>query len=270
MINKTRRFDIEKRAFQMRQHCITDTYGIIDIFESCDKNGFKVIRFPLGEDGILGFAQIRDEDRLICSNSSVILAREIFTVAHEMGHHDLHLDENCMLIQDADLIDRNCQEEEANYFAASLLVPLEQILLFIRYELDDKEQGKWNTLDIARMQTTFNVSFDMILNRLDYLELIDSVNLLRLKEQKSQTSVTRLLTIIDGSASLCQPSNIKKVPAEFLEWLISNYNKRLISKDTVQRTLDYFGIKADDIVDVIDINKESEEDLREMIGGIDE
>ena len=270
MIDNARKFYIEKNAYRLRQHCIIDRYGIIDVFESCEKNGFKVIRFPLGENGILGFAQIRDDDRLICSNSSVILAREIFTVAHEIGHHELHLNENYTLIQDADMLDRNTQEEEANYFAACLLVPQDQLELFIKYELADKEPFKWNTLDIARMQTAFNVSFDMILNRLDSLRMIDLKNLVRLKEEKSQTSVIRLLAIIDGSASLCQASYIKKVPAEFLEWLISNYDMRLISKETVQRTLDYFGLRADDIVDDIDVDNNIEEELSDMIGGLDE
>ena len=78
-------------ADEFRQYCKVIKYGIVDIFDECERCGFKLVRYPIGEDGVLGFVQNRDDDKIIFSNSSVRLSREIFTIAHEIGHLCLHM-----------------------------------------------------------------------------------------------------------------------------------------------------------------------------------
>jgi len=58
-----------------------------------ERLGYKVIRYPIGSNAFLGSSLLKDTDRIIFSNSSIILSREIFTVAHEIGHQKLHLSE---------------------------------------------------------------------------------------------------------------------------------------------------------------------------------
>lgn len=232
---------IEELANNVRKVCSTDDYGIINIFDSVAALGYKLIRYPLGNTDILGFAQLRDEDRIIFSNSSQILSREIFTLAHELAHHELgHIDLHNLTITDCTLLGDSSQETEANLFAAALLVPDDKLASFVRNELQNKPSSGWNSLDIARMQTAFNVSYDMILNRLEALGYIDNMIHTRLNDAKTQRSVSSLLRIIDGSDALCRSCNSKRIPPEYMNWVFENYRMKLIPKQTVEKALSYF------------------------------
>ena len=53
--------------------------------------GYKLLRYPLGENADLGFSVKKDNDTIIFTNSCIRLSREIFTLAHEIGHILFHL-----------------------------------------------------------------------------------------------------------------------------------------------------------------------------------
>lgn len=65
-----------------------------------------------------------------------------------------------------------------------------------------------------------------------------------------QTAI-KLLNVIGGNIELCKATEIKKVPAEFLHWVISNYNEKLIPKKSLEVALKYVDLNADDL-NVID------------------
>lgn len=198
----------------------------------------------------LGFALIRDSERIVFSNSSLILSREIFSVAHEIGHQKLHLSEQGRtLIKDDDFTDRDKLEIEANHFAACLLMPVDKVEKFIRLELKDKSKKNWDGLDIARIQTAFNVSYDMVLVRLKASGIIDDAIVEKLRTEKIEQTASKLLNVIGGNIELCKATRTKKVPAEFLEWVISNFNEKLIPKKSLETALNYVGLKADDFID---------------------
>ena len=144
-------------------------------------------------------------------------------------------------ITDYSLLGDSEQEEEANWFAACLLVPNEKLSHFILSVLQNKPASKWDSRDIARMQTAFNVSYDMILNRLESLTYIDYAIRFRLNDEKIQKGVSSLLRIIDGSDALCRASNDKRVPFEYMNWVFENYRMKLIPKHTVEKALSFFG-----------------------------
>lgn len=270
MMSSLRFIEIEKIANSIRPNCVCGTdYGISNVFESAEQLGYKLIRYPLGENDILGSAERRGNDKIIFSNSSVILAREIFTVAHEIGHHELHLSDDCILIKDPDFLERDIREIEANYFSACLLMPEEQAKSFVRLELENKPADKWTALDIAKIQTVFNVSFDMALARLNRISILPQPTVDVLKSEKSQTSVTTLLKIINGSTDLCHPSLAKKVPAEFLEWVLYNYQEKLIPKKTLEKALQYFDSSITDVLIDDDNDSLPDDDLDALIGGLD-
>ena len=237
-MNKKKQRAIEKIAESVRDECNVTDYGLQNIFEAAEKIGYRVIRYPIGNDSFLGFALIKDTERIVFSNSSLILSREIFSVAHEIGHQKLHLSEmGRTIIRDDDFTDRDESEVEANYFAACLLMPVEKVEKFIRLELNEKEIAKWNGLDIARIQTAFNVSYDMALFRLKALGVLSEQLFEKLKLEKMEITTTKLLKAINGNVDLCKPTEAKKVPAEYLEWAISNYNEKLIPKKSLENAL---------------------------------
>ncbi len=268
-MNRARKRSIEKIAESIRDECNVLDYGFQNIFESAEKIGFRIIRYPIGADSFLGFSMIKAADRIIFSNSSQILSREIFTVAHEIGHQKLHLPEqDSAVIKDDDFNDRNEYEVEANYFAACLLMPHEKIVKFLRLELNDKDIGKWNGLDIARIQTAFNASFDMVLIRLKELGKLDDSLIEKLKLDKMEHTISKLLWAIKGNTDLCQPTGVKKVPAEYLEWVIYNYVEKLIPFTSLAKALEYVGINAEDLEITLEQPPENKS-LDDLLGEMD-
>ena len=269
LMNRNRQLAIEKIAESVRGECSVTDYGFQNIFEAAEKIGYRVIRYPIGTEEFLGFALIKDTERIIFSNSSLILSREIFSVAHEIGHQELHLSEQGRtIIRDDDFNDRDEYEIEANYFAACLLMPIEKVDKFIRLELSDKNVSSWNGLDIARIQTTFNVSYDMVLIRLKSLEIIDDILLDKLKLEKMEQTTSKLLKAISGNIDLCSPTEAKKVPAEYLEWVISNYNEKLIPKKSLEVALNFVDLKAEDFENSQE-DIEDEESFDDLLRGMD-
>lgn len=97
-MREERKREIRIKADGFRETCKMGSYGIEDLFKECERAGYKLIRYPLGEEADLGFAMKRDRDTIIFTNTSIRLAREIFTLAHEIGHALLHLEKHQRLL----------------------------------------------------------------------------------------------------------------------------------------------------------------------------
>ena len=127
--------------------------------------GFIIERTELGG-GISG--QLFVADKRIVLNSSDPITRQRFTTGHELGHFCLHAGsggvERCPTSFTRD------KEREANYFAASLLLPTNLVLLELATEVHAADQmakdegriyeltGRELHLIIARLANRFLVS----------------------------------------------------------------------------------------------------------------
>lgn len=271
-MNKRMR-EIQLIADHVRENCKVIKYAIADLFDECERLGYLLVRYPAGEKGVLGFAQIRDDDKVIFTNSSARLAREIFSVAHEIGHMQLHINEDTSLFTDDHSTfsgtNSNAFEIEANYFAACLLMPAGEVAKYIDLVMDNKPVESWTAFDIAKMMSAFSVSFEMTLNRLNYLGVINPKDKRRLDSEKEKKKVTNLLRIIGGNSCLNLPTEEKEVPSKYIEWVIHNYNDGIIPEVTLKKALSYFDITIEDIRDELHPPLEKiDEDLDELIGGI--
>ena len=118
------------QALQDRQEHNIQTYGVKDIFSLIAQSGIHLIRYPFGKDKLLGFSTVFEGKKIIVSNSSEILSREIFTIAHELGHvvYDFK-DEFSGLKIDIEMPENSedISEERAFHFANCLLMPEEQV-----------------------------------------------------------------------------------------------------------------------------------------------
>lgn len=266
--------EIRKKADSFRTNCKIGKYGIIDLFKECERCGYKLFRYPLGENEDLGFAQKRDQDIIIFTNTCSRLSREIFTLAHEIGHVILHLNEGNSFVDDYNTItEKNIdeKEQEANYFAACLLMPSDELVKFIDLELQDFENTGLSAMDIARIMSEFNVSFDMALNRLENLNIIDTRHKLLLDNQKVEKKVGNLLHSVGGNAKLNIPSKVIDMPYEYIEYAIYNYNNNAIPKETLERLLSYYQLYMEDISDkLISHTEPIDDDLDVLIGEIDD
>lgn len=132
MLSRERIEEIEQKARQV----LTDLYGnvaalspLINLAEILKKNNLQLVNAHFDNPGILG-AFDASRHIIYVSQDEHKKTRQFFTVAHELGHFFLH-DKNkqevfhrAQMDQFGDNID---EEQEANWFAASLLMPRELI-----------------------------------------------------------------------------------------------------------------------------------------------
>lgn len=271
MENERRRF-IRREASLFREKCRLSRYGIIDLFKECERLEYKLIRYPLGENTDLGFALKRDNDTIIFTNSSSRLSREIFTLAHEIGHIVLHFSSNNSFIDnDVTIAEKSVdeKEKEANYFAACLLMPSDVVEKFIDFEMSNIEKNGISALDIAKIMSNFNVSFDMVLNRLQGLGIIDYNQKICLDCEKTEKKVGNLLHSVGGNARLNVASNEIYIPYTYMEYVIYNYNHNAIPKETLEKVLECYNLTIDDISDeLVEHSEEDDENIEDLLGGL--
>ncbi len=251
MLNDRKR-EIRIQADVFREKCKISRYGIIDLFKECERMGYKMLRYPLGENSDLGFALKKDDDVIIFINSSVRLSREIFTLAHEIGHIVLHLNGGQAFIDNNVTIvggDSDEREQEANYFAACLLMPADEVNRFFDLELPNFEKVGLSGMDIARIMSEFNVSYDMALNRLETLGKIDSNQKIRLETERTEKRVGNLLKSIGGNSRLNTAGNEVVIPYEYIDYVIYNYNHNAVPKETLEKVLGCYQLTIEDVSD---------------------
>src|SRR5438094_938182 len=112
----------------------------IDIEEVAKKRGLDVLPYELGED-VSGLLAIKNGKGTIGYNFTESKVRRRFTIAHELGHYELHKEKSDLFVDKEFIyrsqhsprtVDHQVMEHEANYFASCLLMPTDQV----RKELD--------------------------------------------------------------------------------------------------------------------------------------
>ncbi|WP_148888973.1 ImmA/IrrE family metallo-endopeptidase [Streptococcus cristatus] len=275
-MNKLREKEIRRKANEFRELCTTTRYGIANLFRDCKNFNIKLFRYPMGEDADLGFTLKRDNDTIIFTNTSIRLSREIFTLAHEIGHAVLHFEnmeaffDNNSTVSDSDVDEK---EHEANYFAACLLMPQEKVEGYIYFEIEDSENI--SARDIAKMMVEFNVSFDMVVNRLCSLQFIDEHKKTLLNVAKVEAKVGNLIKSVGGGSALNRPSEEIVIPEEYSQYALYNFNNGAMPKETLEKVLGYYHLSLEDFEDEIEQNNAfSQEDdaddinLDDLIGGL--
>ena len=267
----SRKREIRAKAEEFRDNCKIGKYGIIDIFEECSRRRYKLFRYPLGENGDMGFAHKRDQDIIVFTNSSIRLSREIFTLAHEFGHIELHFGNDYSFVDNSQTVFGKTQEsieQEANYFAACLLLPEDVLRKFFDLEFSSVGEKKLSAIDITKIMSEFKVSFEMVLNRLADMGLIDADEKKRLDNEKNLKRVGNLLKATGGDCRLNVASLETALPFEYLDYVIYNFNHGVIPKETLVKALDCYGFSIEDIYDKIIEPSDEELDLDELMGGM--
>lgn len=267
-MQEVRKREIRIAADAFREKCKVSRYGIIDLFKDCERLGYKLLRYPLGDEADLGLVIKKDNDIVIFTNSCSRLSREIFTLAHEIGHAILHLNNEISFVDDNNTIsNRNAdeKEQEANYFAACLLMPSDEVERFADLQLSGFNENGLTALDIARIMSEFNVSFDMVLNRLENLGKINASTRVNLDIERIEKRVGNLLRSVGGNSKLNMSDKVIDIPYEYIDYTIYNYNQKAIPRDTLERVLAYYQLSMEDISDKLEEHPEEDEDIDDMI-----
>lgn len=168
--------DIEKLAdlFIQSNKITTPAVPVKDIIR---KEGLDVIPYDLG-DGVSGTLVVENNKAFIGFNPSEAKTRQRFTMAHELGHYVLHaksqLSKSKVFVDMSFIVkyrgSKNYsstewkQEQDANAFAAALLMPAR----FIKIELSKKENQILGEIElIEKLAAVFEVSVPAMTFRLD-------------------------------------------------------------------------------------------------------
>lgn len=116
---------------------------VVDVFRIAKEEGVKLnfLKMPEELKDVAGFFDY--ENKAIFVNNDDHPKRQMFTVAHELGHYILSHDKNELGVlyrMQKFSGDRELAEQEANFFAAYLLVPKKMLLDEMRkYNLNEKD-----------------------------------------------------------------------------------------------------------------------------------
>lgn len=104
---------------------LTDTlvrkYGTRNPFEILDNLNAIVVFYPL--EGVKGFYQYFQRNNIIYIDEQLPEHEKIFVCAHELGHMFLHKKANAIFMDSRTQLTTSKYENEADRFAADLLIP---------------------------------------------------------------------------------------------------------------------------------------------------
>lgn len=164
-MDRLRREEIERLTMDI----LADAYGGHDIVPPVDlvrivkKYGLNLFSGQFVDANVDG-AFNRDK-RAIYVKEDAPYVRQAFTIAHELGHYILHQDKEVETFYRRDSMflskEERAMEQDANCFAASLLMPKSLVISY------------WNTLkDVDELAYRFQVSSEAAYWRLKNLGLL--------------------------------------------------------------------------------------------------
>lgn len=230
MIEESRKRIIEARAIECRPK---EIYGLSNPFLMAREQKCYLFRYPIGEDKTLGMMQKRREGTVIFTNSSVMLCREIFTFAHELGHLLLHADKEGRAFKDDKMHQSPQVEREADYFASCLLIPRAQLQHYLVDACKYTCKEDIDALTLAMVMNEFSVSSQTALIALRDYGLIDS----RYEESlrlELEGNVKKYLRAAQGDDRLLKAAEVIRYPEEFMRIIRDNYKRNKIPKSMAE------------------------------------
>jgi Zn-dependent peptidase ImmA (M78 family) len=145
---------------------LNETSPVGDLVRALEDTGVHVALWQLGEHGLAGMYQTREDVPVILVNSSTHPVRARFTLAHEHGHHRLR--HEAAVDQVIDTRSRDRREVDANQFAAELLMPRLGVEAWLQ-----ANSGQRTDLEaVVRLANHYGVSGEVALHRLERMRRV--------------------------------------------------------------------------------------------------
>lgn len=240
---------VEKRAEEIRNQYAQGAYGLDDIFKLLGMMDIDFVRYPFDSEKPLGFSTRYKGRNIVVSNSSLILSREIFTVAHELGHIIFDFNDKEIMyvdLEDFSNLEKDRMERRAFYFANCLLMPEEGLKKYIRHELDHSLETL-DALDIVRLQQEFSVSYSALVWRLLKIKAINEAHKERLLSEQESLKSSYLFEILGFNKNLLVPYEKIQVSEKYVDYIYSNYTDGIIPYSSFAKALSLMGVSKENI-----------------------
>ena len=183
-LNKQRMEEIEKKTSELLKGIDFENSPYVDIVSLVEKNNFEVkpTEMDIETTGcLLVNEDDKDSQRLILVNtvfknpdheSDVVFKKSRFITAHEYGHFILHRKPGQPIYAHRDTYHRtDLIELEADYFARSILMPLEQFKVFYEILMEMGNNDKKFTVEL--LSKVFKVTKNKVEKRMEDLLILD-------------------------------------------------------------------------------------------------
>lgn len=174
--------DMEKRAIEKNVAALLTGYGYdpnnddyVNIVDFVKGHGFSVSNalLPNSEDGFLvirpdASVEKGERERVIGVNVNRSFELKRFIIAHEFAHWVLHYKQGNIFLHRQNRKGKGEEENDADYFAASLLVPRES---FTRIYQKFKAEGLIDNVINLRLAEIYKVPSETILRRVGEVDL---------------------------------------------------------------------------------------------------
>jgi len=192
--------------------------------------GAVIVRRPLA-DGLSGIHLAHSSGRsFVAINSTDIASRQNFTLAHELGH--VHFDREQVIAEKIELGDVPPIEKRANAFAAELILPTAAI-----EEWKRTPHLQTSPDEVARLATTFRMSYQATLFRLKSCGIIDDIEPLYGERDTINPTLRKLLNLPGESFEL--PDDFIRMADEALSRSIISRRRHRVLTEAEERESDF-------------------------------
>lgn len=194
------KLSLEKTASEFRQkHGLNDRQPI-RLRSLLQELNVQTVFKPLS-DSFAGMAIKADEDRFMLVNSNHTLARQHFTICHELYHLFVQKNFTAQVCNTGQFAYKDAEELNADWFAAYLLIPRDGVLMQIE-DWDELENNQIILATILKLEQFFSCSRQSLLIRLEEIGLID-----RAYGEQFKAGVKRSAIQFGYTTELYEPGN---------------------------------------------------------------
>jgi len=155
------RLEGENAALALRQR-LSLGHDAVDLEDVAARRGALVFRKSFGHSAPDGMYVFDGEDAIVVINAAKPAQRQRFTLAHELGHHELHRVRGPLQLVDVDVTSdgpdgiKDPDEVAANAFAAHLLLPRTAI----EHTIGPRRNRRVTTDDLVELVRRHRVSWE--------------------------------------------------------------------------------------------------------------
>lgn len=229
--------DIEQKTLELREKL-----GMFKIYhekilrDRLEENGYFLFYYPFGKSNFSGASYAEKGTRVIIVNSSYTLGRQNFTLAHELGHVELHKNFNTIDLDGED----KAKEKEADFFAACFLMPKYDVL-------SSQPETTKDPFDLMKLSQKFHVSYEVA-----YIRACNVFGNRFIPDWLKKIKVTEVAKTFEMDLSLYEPTEEKYMSERlYVEKTVDAYKKHKISMGKFLSLAKDIGLDGYEILDKI-------------------